>query len=161
MLCDLSSTLFMTSQMEHILRSYLKHIRKLEYFLFYNDVKMNKVLNDGTKVPMTNLEKLVHRYGYECNTTYNHTLTELAQSTAYLPLHARNPSPQVNSKLVSPTSPQAPNQAPPFAQQLSLPVLGTVPQVGHTEEVFDVDVGGDTPVGIHFLNKKRVQIIVT
>tara|TARA_X000001388_G_scaffold72171_1_gene62560 strand:- start:2856 stop:5753 length:2898 start_codon:yes stop_codon:yes gene_type:complete len=28
---------------------------------FYDDVKMNKVLNDGTKVPMTNLEKLVHR----------------------------------------------------------------------------------------------------
>lgn len=28
---------------------------------FYDDVKMNKVLGDGTKVPMTNLEKLVHR----------------------------------------------------------------------------------------------------
>ena len=28
---------------------------------FYEDVPMFKVLNDGTKVPMTNLEKLVHR----------------------------------------------------------------------------------------------------
>ena len=28
---------------------------------FYEDVDMFKVLNDGTKVPMTNLEKLVHR----------------------------------------------------------------------------------------------------
>ena len=91
------------------------------------------------------------------------TLTELTQSTAYLPLHARKPSPQVNSKLVSPTSPHAPNQAPPFAQQLSLPVFAIVPQTGHTEAVVVVvvDVGGDSPVGIHFLNKKRVQIRVT
>ena len=32
-----------------------------DVLIFYEDVPMFKVMNDGTKVPMTNLEKLVHR----------------------------------------------------------------------------------------------------
>ena len=47
-----------------------------------------------------------------------------------LPLHALVPSSQLWSTSLSSAPPQLPNQAPPGAQQLTLPDLGNVPHVG-------------------------------
>ena len=59
-------------------------------------------------------------------------------------LHASTPSNHVCSKFESPGFPQFLNQAPPPAQQLSLPDLLLVPHLGHTiaGSIFDV-VAGD------------------
>ena len=50
-------------------------------------------------------------------------------------LHASKPSCHVCSRFVLPAPPQLPNQEPPRAQQLRLPVFLLAPHVRHTETI--------------------------
>ena len=71
-----------------------------------------------------------HTTGWHC-TRHNLTAKIATKRAVSLPLHESMPSPHVWSNRTSPASPHLLNQAPPRAQQLSLPLFLVMPHAGH------------------------------